>query len=80
MGTSKGMAHGLVKTKQQEARWQIAMNIVKKQYDKTEDDGVNFWRLVTGVFKNLEKDHKKKKKRKTAAAAMRKIAQQMLEY
>lgn len=68
------MAHGLVKTKADEKKWQLAMSIVKKQYKKSEKDGVEFWRITTGVFKNL---NKKKGKKKSAADELRRIAHEL---
>jgi len=40
-----------VKTERDEELWEKAKEIVKKQYGKTEADGDEFWKLVTGVYK-----------------------------
>ena len=40
-----------VKTERDEHLWEKAKEIVKKQYGKTEEDGDEFWALVTGVYK-----------------------------
>lgn len=34
-----------------EELWEKAKEIVRKQYKKSEKDGDEFWRLVTGVYK-----------------------------
>lgn len=68
------MAHGLVKTKADEKKWQTAMKIVEKQYKKKEEDGNEFWMIVTGVFKNL----KKKTRKKAASEILREIAAELL--
>lgn len=40
-----------IKTPKDEERWEKAKELVRKQYGKTEKDGEEFWRLVTGVYK-----------------------------
>jgi hypothetical protein len=40
-----------VKTEKDEELWSKAKKIVKKEYNLSEDDGENFWKLVTGVYK-----------------------------
>lgn len=44
---------GFIKTPEDEERWEKAKEIVRKQYGKTEKDGEEFWKLVTGVYKRM---------------------------
>ena len=36
-----------------EDKWNKAKEIVKAEYNKTEDDGEVFYQLVTGIFKKM---------------------------
>lgn len=38
---------------QDEDKWEKAKEVVKDQYGKDEDDGDDFWKLVTGVYKKM---------------------------
>lgn len=42
-------------------KWEKAAEIVKKQYDKDEKEK-DFWKLVTGVYKNMGGEIKGKSK------------------
>jgi len=70
------MPHGVVKTKADEKKWQLAMKIVKDQYHKTDKDD-DFYAIVMGVWKNMKKGDKGGKK-KSAADVLRKIASDLL--
>lgn len=35
-------------------KWQKARAIVKDKYGKTEDDGEDFWKVVTGIYKKMK--------------------------
>lgn len=35
-------------------KWQKARAIVKDRYGKTEDDGEDFWKVVTGIYKKMK--------------------------
>lgn len=42
-----------------ESKWEKAKDIVKKEYKLTEEDGEEFWKLVTGVYKRMGGEIKK---------------------
>jgi len=49
-----------VKTEKDEELWNKAKEIVQKEYNKSESDGDDYWRLVTGIYKRMVGGHAEK--------------------
>lgn len=70
------MPHGVVKTKDDAKKWNLAESIVKKQYGLSTEDK-DFYPLTMGIFKKMKK---KKKTKKSAASILRDCANKMITY